>query len=122
MRVEDGLVFPGVIVVIPVSIYIVRRGQGNDKLAGIMAVELTQAVPAKRDRVDLCGFAEIDLDPAVPAVTDPACPRAVQSIIDIGGLVDRARAGHRVLCHRRTGRPIPLVGQFHIPLVFPSQA
>src|SRR5687768_9787120 len=50
-RVVDLFVFHKIIAAVPVSIHIIRDGNGNDELSRIAIIEIPETVPAKCNRV-----------------------------------------------------------------------
>jgi hypothetical protein len=111
-----------VITVVSVGVNIVEEGQRNDKLAWIVTAKFPQAIPAECHSVELRGFTEIDLDPAIPAIADPACPWAIQAVIDMGSIVESIRKRHGIFCHGGPCRAISLKGQAIVIFVFTGQA
>ena len=81
---------------VPICIHIILDSNSNDKLAWIAIIEISKAVPAKCDGVDSPDVPEIDFDPAIRAVADPACPRAIESIVDVGSIVNPAVSRERI--------------------------
>jgi hypothetical protein len=77
LRVIDHLIFTIIIAVIPIGINIIGKRHSDDKPARVPVVQLTQAISAEFDGINRSNFAEIDLDPAVFAVADPAGPGAI---------------------------------------------
>ena len=122
VRVIDRGIFHVIIVAVPVCIDIIRQGNCNDKLARITIVEIPKTVPAKRNGVNGPGFTEIDLDPAVGAIADPARSRSIQPVVDIRGVMDPAMTGNRILGNGRTCRPISGEGQVLALIKFLRQA
>jgi len=96
-RIIDRLIFGEVIGAVPICINIIRQGDGNDKLPGITVIVISQTVASKCNRIDRCGFPQIDLDPAIGTVTHPTCPGTIQAIVDIGSSMDILKTWHGVL-------------------------
>lgn len=119
-RIINRLIFNIVLAAISIGIHVVRESHGNDKLARVPFIEAGHPVSAQFNGIDMSDFTEIDLDPAIPAIADPARPGTIQTVIQIGGPVNAGRKS--ILCHCRAGLPISLERQILFPVELACQA
>ena len=122
LRAKDRFIFAVVVAAIPIGVDVVGEGNRDHKLTGIMALQLTQSIAAKGDRVDRRSCPKVDLDPAVRASADPTAGRPITTVIHIRRIHDIPIPRHCVFCDSGSCQSIPLVSHVASPVELGPQA
>ena len=115
-------VFHEIIAAVSIGINVIMKGNSNHKLAGITIVQISEAISSKRDGVDYFLFTQIDLNPAISAIADPARPRTIEPIVDVCRLVDFSMPRDRIFGNGGPRRPVSREGQVLAPIKLLRQA
>ena len=108
VRVINSLIFLLIIGTVAICVHVISQSNINGKLTWIVIGKIPKTILAELDGIDERGLAQIDFDPAIGTVTDPTGAASIETIIEIGGLMNSIVTGDRILGYRGTSHAVPL--------------